>query len=238
MYPSTPDTQRHDLTPADLLGMRVESGAGAAIPWYLSGGISAANCLAAYTPKGAASLAASYDNNAAPGNGLPDGTYDATPGVAPTWDAVNGWTFTTSTWLNSGVVPSAGWSYIIKFVGATTNNGYLFGSIVGTGLDVRITPQRGLVAVWYGNGNGILQVLPALQTGTLGMAGQTAYRNGSPEVGAIPAPTGVTVAPIHINGYNIGSGNLGRADADVSSFAIYNITITAAQVAAVHAAMP
>ena len=43
--------------------------AAAAVPWYLSGGIAAANCIAAFTPKGAASLAASYDNNAAPGNG-------------------------------------------------------------------------------------------------------------------------------------------------------------------------
>lgn len=68
-------------------------GAVAEIPWYLSGGISAANCAVAYAAKGAASLAASYDNLAAPGNGLPDGTYDATAGTPPTWNATDGWIF-------------------------------------------------------------------------------------------------------------------------------------------------
>lgn len=74
-----------------------------AIPWWLSGGIAAASCLAAYTPKGALNLAASYDNNAAPANGLPDGTYDAAPGVAPTWDAVNGWTLAGAQYLVSAL---------------------------------------------------------------------------------------------------------------------------------------
>jgi len=36
-------------------------------PWWLSGGIAAANCVAAYQPKGAASLEASYVNLANPG---------------------------------------------------------------------------------------------------------------------------------------------------------------------------
>src|SRR4030042_328416 len=61
---------------------------GAAIPWYLSGGIPKADCLAAYQPKGAASYAASKVNIVNPG------TYDLTDGAAfPTWDVVNGWTF-------------------------------------------------------------------------------------------------------------------------------------------------
>ena len=55
--------------------------------WWLSGGIAAADCIVAYQPKGAASYAASKVNLANPG------TYDGTDGNAPTWDAVNGWTF-------------------------------------------------------------------------------------------------------------------------------------------------
>ena len=50
--------------------------AAAAVPWYLASGVPAANCIAAYAAKGAAGLAASYDNLAAPGNGLADGTYE------------------------------------------------------------------------------------------------------------------------------------------------------------------
>lgn len=61
-------------------------GGATAIPWYLSGGISAANCIGAYKPKGAASLAASYTNLANPG------TYTASfTGVTPLWSAANGW---------------------------------------------------------------------------------------------------------------------------------------------------
>ena len=83
-------------TPQDRIiilgsGLQVVSKASDVAPWYLAGGISAANCLAAYQPKGAASLAASYSNLANPG------TYNAAPGVAPTFDASTGWTFNGST---------------------------------------------------------------------------------------------------------------------------------------------
>ncbi len=67
-----------------------------AAAWWLSGGISAANCIAAYQPKGAADLAASYVNLANPG------TYNAAPGVAPTWAAADGWTFGGTNYLLCG----------------------------------------------------------------------------------------------------------------------------------------
>jgi hypothetical protein len=50
--------------------------------WYVAG----QTCVAAYQPIGAPSLAASYVILANPG------TYDAAPGVAPTFDAATGWT--------------------------------------------------------------------------------------------------------------------------------------------------
>lgn len=59
-----------------------------AAPWWLSGGISAANCKAAYRAKGASSLAASKVNLANPG------TYDlAAYANDPTFDTASGWTF-------------------------------------------------------------------------------------------------------------------------------------------------
>jgi hypothetical protein len=61
--------------------------------WWLSGGIAPATCLAAYTPKGAASLAVSYDNQATALNGLPDGTYDITVNNPTGWSASAGWIF-------------------------------------------------------------------------------------------------------------------------------------------------
>lgn len=59
--------------------------------WWLEGGISSTNCLAAYKAKGAVSYAVSKGNLARPG------TYDLTDGsVYPAWAADTGWTFTAA----------------------------------------------------------------------------------------------------------------------------------------------
>ena len=59
--------------------------------WWLAGGIAAANCVAAYQPKGAASYAASKVNLANPG------TYDLVKITNdPDFDAATGWTFDAS----------------------------------------------------------------------------------------------------------------------------------------------
>ncbi len=65
--------------------------AAAAANWWEAGGAPAPVWV--YTPKGAASLAASYSNLANPG------TYDANPQVAPAWDAGTGWTSDGTKWL-------------------------------------------------------------------------------------------------------------------------------------------
>ena len=66
-------------------------------------------CIAAYQPKGAADLAASYVNLITPG------TYNAAPGTAPTFDAATGWTFNGSTqYLTTGVVPASGYSMLVR----------------------------------------------------------------------------------------------------------------------------
>ncbi len=79
-----------------LSGLSGIAGAAApATPWYLSGGVDASACAAAWLAKGAASLAASYDNLAAPANGAADGTGDLA-GATPTWDASIGWTCSVS----------------------------------------------------------------------------------------------------------------------------------------------
>lgn len=78
--------------------------------WWLAGGIAAANCVAAYQPKGAANLAASYVNLT--GNT----TYNLTTGDAPTFDTSYGWYFGGSDWLKTAVIPENDltWSMIIR----------------------------------------------------------------------------------------------------------------------------
>ena len=92
--------------------------AAAAVPWWLTGGISAANCIAAYQPKGAADYAASKVNLAKPG------TYDAADGTAyPTWSAAAGWIAATTGYLTTGITVSTNtsWSFIARYAGATSD---------------------------------------------------------------------------------------------------------------------
>ena len=64
--------------------------------WWLSGGIAAANCIVAYTAKGAGSYALSKVNLANPG------TYDLADGATyPTWNTATGWGFSSTKVLTS-----------------------------------------------------------------------------------------------------------------------------------------
>ena len=85
----------------------VRASARAVAPWWLAGG--APEPVAVYQPIGAASLAASYVNLANPG------TFDAAPGVAPTWASGTGWEFDgTTQYLMTGVVHAQGWLMIAR----------------------------------------------------------------------------------------------------------------------------
>ena len=210
-------------------GVRIwtpRGGAAPVIPWYLSGGIAAANCLAVYQPKGAVGLADSYNNLAAPGNGLPDGTYDAYPGTAPTWDAVNGWSGATS--LNTDLIPTVAntWSAIVRFsnAGAFTNTALFYAQNGGFGLfQISVGDRRE-----YRNYSAVRYVGVATASGVIAFAGNQAYINsvsdgamGGPILGA-PYPNIVLVTPGAVR---------------VQAYAFYNVTISAAQVAAVSAAV-
>lgn len=101
---------RAELIPPLLAYHVVGGGAAPVVPWYLAGGVAAANCITAYKPKGAADYAASKINLAKPG------TMDATDGAAyPTWDA-NGWTFASasSQYLIGGTQPAGVFSIIAR----------------------------------------------------------------------------------------------------------------------------
>jgi len=91
---------------------------------WLAGGIPRTACVAAYEPICAVSLADSYINRANPG------TYNATPGTAPTWAESTGWTFNgSSQYLTTGIVLSSQVSSALcRFSGYNAAaNSYLFG---------------------------------------------------------------------------------------------------------------
>ncbi len=194
--------------------------------WWLVAGVT---CVAAYQPKGAASLAASYINLANPG------TYDAAPGVAPTWATATGWTFNGATqYLLTGITPvnDQTWSMIAQVSNVTQT---LFRPIAGT---VVLLPTRSFQLQAYRTSPGVLYgsgsyqiVAPNISAGNLCVAGTQGYRNGVANGAVINAVAG-TLAAI-----TIGMTNIEYYGGNILALAIYSGTLSAPQVAAVSAAM-
>lgn len=157
-----------------------------------AGGVSAwwnvPGVVAAYQAVGAADATAARVDLT--GNG-----YGLALGVAPTWDAVNGFTFNgTDHYFTTTLIPQDGWSALMEFR-AYSGTGILFG------LYNSAAPQyarfygranRGTSAVGYGMGLEV-SVAPEMSTGSLGIAGKQGYRNGvadgSPATGSWDANT-------------------------------------------------
>ena len=208
-------------------------GAAATADWWLSGGVSAANAIAVYQPIGAASLAASYTNLANPG------TYDATVvAVAPTWNATNGWIRTGSSGaLDSGVTPtSSAWSMIMRFSNYSASPNYRYIGRTVTGRNFAFALEEPTNQFGYYNSGGLLKS-GTLSTGTLAIAGQTGYKNGVSQ-GAIPAAwTGSVTGSIYLlTCFGLTAINV-PTQIYVQSFAIYDTTLSAGQVAAISSAM-
>ena len=201
--------------------------------WWLSGGISASNAVAAYAPKGAASLAASYTNLANPG------TYDAAPGVAPTFDTSTGWTFNGTThYLTTGITPEDGWSAIVRFSGAANNGLAIFGTSNNPGGAYKcfwLIANDGS-KVQYGH-QGTLYRVPGMASGVLAFAGQQGYRDGAADGGAIPTSSGSYPYTVFLGATNFSGGAANKWPGVICALAFYNTTLSAAQVAAVTTAM-
>ena len=193
--------------------------------WWLSGGISEANAIIVYQPKGAASLDASYTNLANPG------TYDAKLGVAPTWNATDGWIFDgISQTLKPGYTSQSNHTFIVRFSGAANTNGNLFYS-EGGGAH-RIAPRWAGLYVNYKYSSNDSNVSPILTDGILATAGTKAYRNGVDE--------GITLDNSGAGGQIWIASKYGT-DAfyavKIQAFAIYNTVLSQEQMTALNTAM-
>lgn len=212
---------------AAIGGVLGQGRGGAAAQWWLSGGVSAANAIAVYQPKGAASLAASYTNLANPG------TYTAAPGVAPTFDAATGWTFNgSSQYLTTGVNPSGSWSMLLRMANAPAATRYIAG--VSATNQAFFFLNVATAVLFYNNtaATGGINKTGAPGADVLAIAGVNAYRNGSVVSGTMPGTAQATAAVEigRVAGTNFYSG-------DILAFALYDTTLSAAQVAAISAAM-
>ena len=196
------------------------------IPWYLTGEVPAANCIEAYAGQGAESYADSKINLANPG------TYDivqATAAYNPKWNAADGWMFDNNP--NTQVLPTGysvvsgenkTHSMIIKFSNATAG-GYIFGLNDATFV---VSPNRTNTRR-YKNGNSLLSSEAAVASGVMALCGGNCYLDG---VADGTVTLGNTSGQIFISTY-------AATKAYVQAVAIYNIVLTAEQVAAITDAM-
>lgn len=204
---------------------------GAAVPWWLSAGLAP---VGAYAAKGAASLAASYVNLANPG------THDLTVGVAPTWDAVNGWNFTSgSQYLDTSIVPDNDqtMTMMVMFSNGSITGGSrgLAGAFHASNRYFGLYSNVANVDAGYINGQ-LMRVNPYIQSGNLALAGNKGYRNGIEDLGIISAFGGAMTRSIWIGGVNNGTladGYVGN----IQALAIWDSVLTPYQIAIMKIAM-
>ena len=223
------------IFPGSIYGSMGRLGVGkqtSAAVWWLSGGISAANCIAAYQPKGAADLAASYVNLANPG------TYNAAPGVSPNFDSA-GWVFTGTQWLTTGINPNGTkklYSIFIRVsnIGDTASPQALLGSY-DTSLNSLLIFFVANKYQFYSSGGFDSTEVVSSAGGVIGISGANGYVNGI-NVCTIPDGLNLDLASGVIT---IASTNNTRIlkSGKVQAVAIYNTPLTAPQVAALTAAM-
>lgn len=199
--------------------------------WDNSGAIS--GCVLAYQPIGAASLAASYTNLQNPG------TYDATPGTAPTFAAATGWTFAagSSQYLDTQYQPVGTTKTLIARYSGVSPGGYAVLSCT----DVLNTANLFLFAslagsVYYAN-IGTAARSPQMAAGVIGLSGGQPYRNGATDGAAFTAGS-ATWRNLHVGRYNIGTGGTQYyLTGSVQAIAVYTGNLTAGEMSTVMTAM-
>lgn len=229
------------------------AGGGDSTPWYLAGGVDAANCVAAYQAKGAASYAASKVNLANPG------THDLTDGPVPMlFDSSCGWKNDNTdnmylvTDLTAEDIGRSTGSYLARVQGWSSDT-FVIGVIGYTNAGGEDNDYIGMVLVDDGTTtwNGYLganNYIPFYSAGTFrdvvcGMAGLNSYIDG------VAGTTGTSwqypaqdIWPIYIGAQHYLDGTTGGSDYKCSygiykAVVFYNITLTEDQVAAITTAM-
>lgn len=182
---------------------------------------------AAYQPKGAADLASSYLDLS--GNGNSTG-----PGVAPAWDAVNGWTFDGGTqYLVTTFTPQVdqSQSMVVQFTNAADNQTLCGSYNPAAGFLI----QNFATNVVYHNGASVF-VLPVLLSGNLCVAGSFGYRNGVLDAVGI---ANLWTAPfaVYIGALNLAGAPAQFSQASIQALAIYDCILDGPTVALIAAAM-
>lgn len=196
------------------------------IAWWLAGGVSSVNCIGAYQPIGASSLANSKINVNNPG------THDAVAGVDPSWTSANGWAGdSTSKYLLTGIVPAPHWSAIV-FVRNATAGTALGQAGAGGFAYLQLLPHyvTGPESVF---GNGSNTVSAPMTTGAQLVAGQQGYIDALPADGVIGDWTDSDQVQIALLARNV-NGAIGLFfGGNLVLAAVYNIVLSQNQINAI-----
>lgn len=209
------------------------------IGWWLSGGISPNDCIAAYQPYLSNSLADSYTNLANPG------TYDCTTGTAPDWSSSDGWKFTSTDnmYLDTGIIlTSDGGTIIAKFdslPGTTDYTAAIFGEYT-TDNDIYSLPQTIINTRYYYYAEGNLSISGNVTNGVIAISGGYCYLNGTLEgvvSDLIAKPFNGTGVSIFIGANNNKGAMASPLTGNIKAVSIYKVKLNSGQIIAVTNAM-
>jgi hypothetical protein len=134
--------------------------------------------------------------------------------------------------MTTGITPAIGWSIIIRYSNAVlSGDKFPIGSKAGKYFAFDIVSS----GILYANG-GFVLVAPTLTTGVIAIGGNQGYRNGVADGGIISSGSGLFGA-IFIGCLNNNGNPEYYFNGYEQAIAIYNTSISAAQVLAVTNAM-
>lgn len=188
------------------------------VPWYLAGGIPAANCLRAYSPADALSYADSLLNLPNPGVGRDAVVHAAL--AAPNFSIGTGWTGNSSTMglEASGLKADTTTSAIVQFSGAVNNNEKLFGARTFS-----INPRYWGDMLFRHGGARFSTGNPS--SGIAAIADHQGYFDGSPVGDAIPAGAEYDEIIFMLCGHNGSGAGEEFFGGSVQRIAFYDIDI-------------
>lgn len=191
--------------------------------------------VAAYQPVGAPSDVEALFNIGAWQRMV--GNYNAVPGVAPTWSARTGWTFTAAftTYLATGITPIilggySTWSVLIHFRGSPASGQMLFGCGLAGALASnawKLQPNVSNTAHFYHNG-GRTGPAPLKTSGVMGMSSQAGYFYGINDA-TVTGGSFVTAYPVYIGAINTATGAAEYLTGAIQDVAIYNRPLSTAE---------
>lgn len=209
-----------------------------AVDWWLAGGAPAP--VAAYQPKGAASLAASYVNLANPG------MYDVVEGAAyPSWSAGVGWSFSAAShqYLSTGITSSLyGWTMMCQFANASYYSHFGTGDVLMGKYQYRqafyLAPTLTSSLTRWQSGGSSYNISNITTGGNMALAGQKAYLNGNLQATITTDWDNIAqVGSVLIGAYTYISTPSNWFQGDIIAAALWSTALSDAQVAAVSAAM-